>query len=107
MQTDELEALKTLALGHPYLAALVAVLAVLTLILGRLAQVDLTREEAVARPRYASAVIFAKHALPVVRGMLKAAVGIWSPKAAELVVKTFFPEDGSVVVPVSNPGGKS
>lgn len=93
--------------AHPIQAVLGALLALITVILARLAQIELTPEEARARPRYAAAVVFARFAFPVVRGMVKAVSGIFLPKAAAEIVGKFFPEDGaSPPAPISNPGSK-
>lgn len=101
--------IQTWCTAHPIQAILGALLALVTVVLGRLAQIELTPEEARARPRYASAVVFARFGFPVVRGMLKAISGIFLPKAAAELVEKFFPDDGSAapVAPISNPGGKS
>jgi hypothetical protein len=76
-----------------------------------LANQTLTPDQALASPRYASAVLFAQKVAPVLRGVLKPLAGIFLPRVALEVVNAFAsattrPADPlASAAPPSGPGG--
>ena len=69
-----------------------------------LANQTLTPEQALASPRYASAVLFAQKVAPVLRGVLKPLAGIFLPRVALEVVNAFAqPRLSDASAPPSTP----
>ena len=93
MQTDEF---LPWAQAHPYQALAL----LLALVLAALAQVRLTREQALAWPRLASLVVVSKRLGPVLRGLLKPILGVGSAKVALVVIDAIWPPERG---PNSNP----
>lgn len=93
----DLQAILVWAQAHP----LQALGAVLCLLLLCLAQVRLSREQALAWPRFAALVVVAQRVAPVLRGLLKPLAGVGSAKVALEIVDLLFPSGASG--PVSNP----
>jgi hypothetical protein len=90
----DIQLLITWAQAHP----LQACGAVLALALMALAQVRLTRDQALRWPRLAALVVVAHKVAPVLRGLLKPLAGVGSAKVALEVVDLIFPS-----TPSSNP----
>lgn len=93
----DLQATLLWAQAHP-LQALAALVALVALVL---AQVRLTREQALRWPRLASLIVVAQRIAPVLRGLLKPVAGVGSAKIALAVIDAIWPppERG----PTSNP----
>lgn len=70
----------------------------LALVLLALAQVRLTRDQALRWPRLAALIVVAHKVAPVLRGLLKPLAGVGSAKVALEVVDLIFPS-----TPSSNP----
>jgi len=91
---DDIQLLLAWVQAHP----LQACGAALALVLALLAQVKLTRDQALRWPRLAALIVVAHKVAPVLRGLLKPLVGVGSAKVALEVVDLLFPSS-----PSSNP----
>jgi hypothetical protein len=90
----DIQLLLAWAQAHP----LQALGAVVALVMLALAQVKLTREQALRWPRLAALIVVAHKVAPVLRGLLKPLAGVGSAKVALEVVDLIFPGG-----PTSNP----
>ena len=91
---NDIQLLLTWAQAHPFQAFGAS----LALVLALLAQVKLTRDQALRWPRLAALIVVAHKVAPVLRGLLKPLAGVGSAKVALEVVDLIFPSS-----PSSNP----